>query len=57
MVIEFLREFIGQPPEVISIINLPSIIEYISAVCILIAIVSLIINSVFSLMKIFQKGR
>ena len=57
MIIDFLREFVGQPPELLTIANLPALFEYISAVCILVGVVYLILHCVFSLMTIFKKGR
>lgn len=57
MIIDFLRQFVGEPPAVISIASIPAVIEYISAVCILVGMVYLILHCVFSLMSIFKKGR
>ncbi len=57
MIIDFLREFVGQPPELLTIANLPALFEYISAVCILVGVVYLILHCVFSIMQIFKKGR
>lgn len=57
MIIEFLRSFIGEPPQILSIANIPALIEYVSAVGILIGMVYLILHCVFSLMIIFKKGR
>ncbi len=57
MIIEFLRSFIGEPPQILSIANIPALIEYVSAVGILIGMVYLILHCVFSLMTIFKKGR
>lgn len=57
MIIDFLRQFVGDPPAVISIASIPALIEYISAVCILVGMVYLILHCVFSLMSIFKKGR
>jgi hypothetical protein len=57
MIIDFLRSFVGEPPAILSLANIPSLIEYVSAVGILIGMVYLILHCVFSLMSIFKKGR
>lgn len=57
MIIDFLREFVGQPPEILSIANLPALFEYLSAVGVLVGMVYLILHCTFSLMSIFKKGR
>ena len=55
MIIDMLRALIGQPPDLLTIANLPALLEYVSAVGILIGSVYLIIHNVFVLTSIFRK--
>lgn len=55
MIVDFIRDFVGGPPEFFTIANLPALIEYVCALGLCIGLVALIIHLIFILFKIFTK--
>ena len=55
MILQFLRDFVGNPPEYFTVATLPALAEYVCALGLCIGLVSLIIHLFFSIAKIFSR--
>lgn len=53
--IEFLRNFIGSPPDLSSVYDLPQFFEYISAVVVLILVMASIYAIIGNIVNIFNR--